>query len=76
MNFLILEAKIGYVQKKLINWHHLDQLRIHNEISDNDHINLSSSFILQQMRYSRSKWRCCKKKVRKYAKLYSMIKPF
>jgi hypothetical protein len=74
--FSYWKQKLVMSKKKLIKWHHLDQLCIHNEISDNDHINLSSSFILQQMRYSRSKWRCCKKKVRKYAKLYSMIKPF
>jgi hypothetical protein len=61
--FSYWKQKLVMSKKKLINWHHLDQLRIHNEISDNDHINLSSSFILQQMRYSRSKWRCYKKKV-------------
>jgi hypothetical protein len=48
--FTYWKQKLVYVQKKLINWQHLDKLHIHTEISDNDHVNLNltSSFIVDQ----------------------------
>jgi hypothetical protein len=47
--FSYWKQKLSMSKEKLINWPHLDQLCIHTEISDSDHVNFSSSFILQQM---------------------------
>jgi hypothetical protein len=47
--------------KKLFIWDHLNQLRLHTNISDYDHSNIDPKFIHDKKREARAKWKACKK---------------
>jgi hypothetical protein len=60
--FSYWKQKNNMAKKKMFNWHHLDQLWHDTDISDYEHNVCDPSFIYNQMKHYRHKWRTTKKK--------------
>ena len=61
-NYSHLKQKHTMSMKRLLNWPHLDQLRLHTDVSDYKHLILDSTFIWEKKKQTRALWRSCKKK--------------